>query len=135
MHRLLHECCHRSSAEGMITSWKNLHESGSKMVEVSFYEKQMHHTVANEQMTYSKDKEFMGSEARVIGHQDGKGKWVLSSVMYSRLEGFSDREWEWDNAPRIGSTITCRYFELTNDGKPRHPTFVRVRPSDKMLIR
>ena len=32
------------------------------------------------------------------------------------------------NTPTIGSTITYRYFELTNDGKPRHPTFVRIRP-------
>ena len=54
---------------------------------------------------------------------DGIGQFKVGS-------GFSDHEREWENAPRIGSVITYRYFELTNAGKPRFPTFVRVRPSE-----
>lgn len=46
------------------------------------------------------------------------------------VTGFSDNEREWGKCPCIGSLITYRYFELTDDGKPRHPTFVRVRPSE-----
>lgn len=31
------------------------------------------------------------------------------------------------NPPRIGSRITYKYYGLTDDGKPRHPVFDRVR--------
>lgn len=89
-----------------------------------------------------KYKEFLDAEARVIGYQDGKGKHsgrmgalICEMIDSSGAEfkvgtGFSDDEREWDQCPSIGSLITYRYFELTDDGKPRHPTFVRVRPSE-----
>jgi DNA ligase-1 len=89
-----------------------------------------------------KYKAFVDAEAKVIGYQDGKGKHSgrMGALLCQMLDttkaefkvgtGFSDVEREWENAPSIGSTITYRYFELTDDGKPRHPTFVRVRPSE-----
>ena len=32
------------------------------------------------------------------------------------------------SAPAPGTVITFKYFELTKDGIPRFPTFLRVRP-------
>ncbi|KAK1733071.1 DNA ligase [Skeletonema marinoi] len=89
-----------------------------------------------------KYKEFMDAEATVVGYQDGKGKHSgrMGALICQMLDtvraefkvgsGFSDDEREWENTPSIGSTITYRYYELTNDGKPRHPVFVRVRPNE-----
>lgn len=31
-------------------------------------------------------------------------------------------------APKIGSVIAFKYFELTKDKIPRFPTFLRIRP-------
>lgn len=39
--------------------------------------------------------------------------------------GFSDAERE--QPPAIGATITFRYQELSNDGVPRFPSYVRIR--------
>lgn len=89
-----------------------------------------------------KYKQYMDAEAIVVGYQDGKGKHsgrmgalVCQMLDSDRIEfkvgsGFSDNDREWQNAPSIGSTITYRYYELTDDGKPRHPVFVRVRPHE-----
>ena len=82
----------------------------------------------------------------MVGRVEGKGRnegrlgaLVCTSMMEGSSEkkdqfkvgsGFSDYEREWENAPQLGSVITYRYFELTDAGKPRFPSFVRVRPSE-----
>ena len=89
-----------------------------------------------------KVKKFHDAEARVVGQEEGKGRnegrlGALVCVMmndntkqFKVGTGFTDSEREWENAPRIGSAITYRYFELTKAGLPRFPTFQRVRPSE-----
>jgi DNA ligase 1 len=82
--------------------------------------------------TLLKVKSFFDAEARVVGHEPGKGKHkgrlgalVLQMPDGTRFNvgsGFTDAQRE---APlAIGSLVTYRYQELTNDGVPRFPTFV-----------
>lgn len=89
-----------------------------------------------------KVKKFHDAEARVVGQEEGKGRNAgrLGSLVCTMMSGdgkqfkvgsgFTDSEREWENCPHVGSVISYRYFELTNDGKPRFPTFARVRPSE-----
>ena len=78
-------------------------------------------------------------EAVVVGHEWGKGKhtgrlgalrcaWPgcsLKGPEFSVGTGLTDAERE--DPPRLGSTITVRYQELTPAGAPRFPRFVAVR--------
>jgi len=85
-------------------------------------------------------KTFIDEEAIVIGHDAGKGKHAgrlgalvchmmnSSSKTFKIGTGFTDAQRE--DPPPIGSTITYRYFEETNAGLPRFPSFLRVRPSE-----
>lgn len=85
--------------------------------------------------TLLKIKTFLDAEAVVIGHQPGTGRHqgrlgslkveLPSGVQFSVGTGFSDSERE--NPPAVGSTITFRYQELSRDGVPRFPSFVRQR--------
>jgi len=90
--------------------------------------------------TLLKVKQFHDSEAIVVGYNAGKGKNAgLCGALLCKMpsgETFkcgsgmtqSDRE----NPPAIGATITYRYFEVTSSGKPRFPTFVRIRADVNM---
>ena len=85
--------------------------------------------------TLLKVKTFHDAEARVIGHADGSGKHKgrLGALICSLPDGtkfnvgtgFSDKERE--NPPKVGSVITFRYQELTDDGVPRFPSYVGER--------
>lgn len=89
-----------------------------------------------------KNKEQLDAEAMVVGYQDGKGKHSgrMGALVCQMLDsdrtrfkvgsGFSDDEREWENAASSRNTITCRHYELTDDGKTRHPVFVRMRPHE-----
>jgi DNA ligase-1 len=78
---------------------------------------------------------FLDAEARVIGHLPGKGRHsgVLGALEVEAADGrrfrlgtgFSDAELR--DPPGIGSSVTYRYRELTAQGMPRFPVFVRVR--------
>lgn len=79
-----------------------------------------------------KVKTFHDAEARVIGHDPGKGKHkgrlgalvleMPDGTRFNAGTGFSDEERE--NPPPIGSIVTYRYQELTKDGVPRFPSYV-----------
>ncbi|KAJ3343953.1 hypothetical protein HDU93_005236 [Gonapodya sp. JEL0774] len=85
--------------------------------------------------TLLKVKSFYDAEALVEGHEPGKGKntgvmGALKCAMASGKKfrvgtGFTDKERA--NPPKIGSIITYRFQELTNDGVPRFPSFVGER--------
>jgi DNA ligase-1 len=85
--------------------------------------------------TLLKVKRFLDAEARVIGHEPGKGRHrgrlgALAVVLpdgtrFSVGTGFSDAER--GAPPAIGSTITFRYQELSDGGVPRFPSYVGVR--------
>ena len=82
-----------------------------------------------------KVKTFHDAEARVIGHAPGEGKHkgrlgaliveLADGTRFNVGTGFSDRERE--DPPKLGSVITFRYQELSNDGVPRFPSYVGER--------
>jgi len=84
--------------------------------------------------TLLKVKTFFDDEAEVIDHEAGRGKhkgrlgalrvkW--HGVEFKIGTGFSDEQRR--DPPKIGSKVTFRYQELTNDGIPRFPSFVTAR--------
>ncbi|WHP47945.1 DNA ligase [Mannheimia bovis] len=81
-----------------------------------------------------KIKPVLDEECTVTAHHKGKGKYAdkLGAVSCENHRGrfrigsgFKDKERE--NPPPIGSTITYKYRGLTESGKPRFATFLRVR--------
>jgi len=86
-----------------------------------------------------KVKKFHTQDAKVVGHKPGKGKHVgrlgalecrlRSGQRFDVGSGFSDadRDAYQANYP-IGTIVEFRYFEITDAGVPRFPTFVRIRP-------
>jgi DNA ligase-1 len=94
----------------------------------SLYEEGRSHTLL-------KVKSFKDCEVTVTGYEKGKGKHkgrtgalvckMDNGTVVSVGTGLTDKERE--NPPSIGSKITVRYQELTNDGVPRFPSFVSAR--------
>lgn len=78
---------------------------------------------------------WLDAEARVVAHLPGKGKYAgmlgaLRVAMpdgkaFSLGSGFSDAQRR--DPPPVGSRVTYRYRELTRNGIPRFPRFLRVR--------
>ena len=83
-------------------------------------------------------KPSLDAEAKVIAHVPGKGKYQgkLGALLVETPEGirfklgtgFSDAERA--NPPPIGSQVTYTYKDLTNKGKPKFASFLRVRPPE-----
>jgi DNA ligase-1 len=75
------------------------------------------------------------AEAVVVGYQPGEGKFsnMMGALICEDAQGrqfkvgtgFSDAQRS--NPPPIGSRITYRYQELTENGAPRFPAFVTIR--------
>jgi DNA ligase-1 len=84
--------------------------------------------------TLLKVKSFQDAEARVVGHEPGKGrhKGRLGALLvemgngkrFAVGTGFSDAQRS--NPPPVGSVIMYRFQELSEGGIPRFPTFVRT---------
>lgn len=82
-----------------------------------------------------KVKEFQDIECTVTGYFEGEGRnaSALGGVTCELSDGtsfccgtgFTDEERR--NPPPIGAKITVRFFEYTDDGKPRFPVYVGVR--------
>jgi len=85
--------------------------------------------------TLLKVKTFFDEDALVLEYQNGKGRHkgrvgalnvrLKNGTEFKVGTGFSDAQRE--APPAIGSIITFRYQELTNDGVPRFPSFVGER--------
>lgn len=85
-----------------------------------------------------KVKSFHDDEAIITGYEVGKGKYqgmvgslvcmLKNGEVFKVGSGLTDHLRSYSNAPKIGTVITFQYFELTKDGVPRFPTFMRVRP-------
>jgi len=85
--------------------------------------------------TLLKVKPFKDAEATVVGHEPGKGKHkgklgglevrLPTGVQFNVGTGFTDEVRL--NPPKIGSTVTFRYTELTDDGKPKCASFIAMR--------
>jgi DNA ligase-1 len=82
-----------------------------------------------------KVKSFEDTEAIVIGHREGTGKYrgkmgslrveLPGGKRFSIGTGFTDKDRE--NPPPVGATVTFRYKGLTVTGLPRFASFMRVR--------
>ncbi|MDP4984416.1 DNA ligase [Pseudoalteromonas tunicata] len=80
-------------------------------------------------------KPYMDSEAQVVAHVAGKGKYLnmLGALLVRTPEGiefkigtgFSDADRL--NPPAIGAQITYRYHGFTKNGVPRFASYLRVR--------
>jgi len=85
--------------------------------------------------TLLKMKPWEDAEARVIGHQPGKGKYAgMLGALRVRTDdgrefllgtGFTDQQRRYP--PPVGGTVTYRYRDLTITGLPRFASFLRVR--------
>lgn len=84
--------------------------------------------------TLLKVKQFSSDEAVVIGHEEGMGQHQgrlgalvceYKNKTFKIGTGFSNALRE--IPPAIGSLVTFSFFELTDGGIPRHPSFVAVR--------
>ena len=86
-----------------------------------------------------KVKRTLDAEARVVGHDEGKGKhqgrlgalqctMIPEGKAFKLGTGFTDAQRE--NPPAIGTIVTYKYQELTKGGVPRFPVFDRVRPEE-----
>lgn len=91
--------------------------------------------------TLLKVKSFHDAEARVVGHLPGAGKHkgrlgaldcaMPNGTRFSVGTGLSDDERR--APPPIGSIVTYRYQELSNDGVPRFPSYVGIRDDVEFL--
>jgi DNA ligase-1 len=78
---------------------------------------------------------WLDAEATVVGHRPGKGKYagMLGALQMEMPDGrrFALGSGLTDalrrNPPPIGTVITYRYRELTKNGMPRFPRYLRVR--------
>jgi DNA ligase-1 len=99
--------------------------------------------VGSRSSTLLKVKTFHDADARVIGYEAGKGKYKgMTGALQCQMAcgkrftcGSGMRDHDRQHPPPIGSIITYRFQELTEDGVPRFPVFVGVRidatePSD-----
>ncbi|KAK6353089.1 hypothetical protein TWF696_005079 [Orbilia brochopaga] len=86
--------------------------------------------------TCLKVKTFHDAEAKVIGHEPGKGRNLgrCGALKCEMMDGSGKKfkvgtgldDKMRNNPPKVGTVITYRYFELTKDGVPRFPSFMRV---------
>lgn len=82
-----------------------------------------------------KVKSFVDCEATVIQILSGEGKHanrmgklvckLASGVEFECGTGFTDEQRE--NPPKVGTVITIKYFDLTDEEKPRFPSFISAR--------
>ncbi|MGG7048630.1 MULTISPECIES: DNA ligase [unclassified Campylobacter] len=81
-------------------------------------------------------KPFFDTECEVVAINQGKGKYknIMGSLVCKDLKskknfkigsGFSDEMRK--NPPKIGEIITYKYQNLTKNGLPRFPVFLRIR--------
>ena len=91
--------------------------------------------VAGRSAVLLKATPWLDAEARVIAHLPGKGKHagrlgalrveMPDGKRFSLGSGFTDAQRE--TPPPVGALVTYRYRELTANGVPRFPRFLRVR--------
>ncbi|RTE64823.1 DNA ligase [Amphritea opalescens] len=80
-------------------------------------------------------KLWQDAEAKVIGHQPGKGKYVgmlgallvetPTGIRFKLGSGFTDQQRQ--HPPAIGSIVTYKYTGVSAKGVPRFASFMRVR--------
>lgn len=81
-------------------------------------------------------KRWYDAEATVVGYTAGKGwRATMNGAMWCEKDGIKfkvgckDRA-QCQNPPPLGTVITYKFKEKTEDGKPREPIFLRVREAE-----
>jgi DNA ligase-1 len=82
-----------------------------------------------------KVKSFYDTECKVVGYTEGKGRYkgMIGAIkcqldngkIFKIGSGFTKEERK--NPPKIGDIVTFKYKEITKNGVPRFPVFMRVR--------
>ncbi|MDX1302867.1 DNA ligase [Photobacterium sp.] len=80
-------------------------------------------------------KRYQDAEAVVIGYEEGNGKfkgimgsmWVLTSDKIKFKIGTGFNQYDRENPPQLGTTVTYRYNGYTDSGIPRFARFIRTR--------
>lgn len=89
--------------------------------------------------TLLKVKSFDDEEAEVIAHTVGKGRLAgLVGALTVKNEkgtfnvgsGLNDHLRQPENAPPIGSIITFKYWDVTKNGIPKFPVFMRMKVAE-----
>lgn len=85
-----------------------------------------------------KVKKYEDAEAKVIGYEPGKGKFIgmmgslkvraSDGMVFKIGSGFSNKQRR--SPPPIGSTITYKYYGKTQAGIPKFASFLRIRTED-----
>ncbi len=82
-----------------------------------------------------KVKKFFDMEGEVIGHNYKEDKSFKSLVIkldngtvFNLGGGFSGKERQ--NPPKIGQSVTFKYYDLTKNGKPKFASFLRIREKE-----
>ena len=81
-------------------------------------------------------KKWNDSECQIVAINNGKGKYegamgsvdcvdIFSKIKFKIGSGFSDEIRK--NSPKIGTIITYKFQNLTNNNKPRFPVFLRIK--------
>lgn len=82
-----------------------------------------------------KVKKFQDTECEITGYTEGKGKYIdkvgaiicqLPSKISFKIGSGIDDTFR-NNPPKIGTTITFKYQNMTKNGKPRFPIYLRIR--------
>eukprot|EP01126_Amoeba_proteus_P001018 TRINITY_DN10290_c0_g1_i1.p1 TRINITY_DN10290_c0_g1~~TRINITY_DN10290_c0_g1_i1.p1 ORF type:complete len:359 (-),score=108.58 TRINITY_DN10290_c0_g1_i1:157-1233(-) len=84
-----------------------------------------------------KVKNFFDEDARVIGYRPGKGNLagmmgaieceLPNGVKFHIGSGFTNAQRKNNTKPKIGQIVSFKYQELSEEGNPRFPVFLRVR--------
>jgi len=115
-----------------------------KGFEGAMYRRSLEPVLLKRSRALLKVKSFVDDEAEVVGAVVGNGKYASSlgalecrtknGKLFEIGSGFSDEQrrqyWKDYNAKRLPKKLTFKYFELTEDGKPRFPIFKGFRHED-----
>lgn len=96
------------------------------------------HYVAGRNSALMKLKRYQDAEATVIGHTQGKGKYLgkLGALKVTTENGITFKigsglsDYQRANPPSIGTIITFKYNGLTQGGIPRFARFWRIKASE-----
>jgi DNA ligase-1 len=82
-----------------------------------------------------KVKNFKDTECKIIGFTEGNGKYTAkvgaiicelpNQIQFKIGSGMTDKFR--NNPPKVGTTVTFKYQNITKYGKPRFPVYLRIR--------
>lgn len=136
----LPDCLENPTHEGLVFVAKQLVEQGYEGLIVRRADEVVKNKRSKQLL---KVKLWIDEEAEIIGkselQREGKGVGTLGALIcrvngkeFEVGSGFKDHEREelWNDKSIFGQKVAFRYFELTDDGKPRFPTFRGIRHPD-----